>query len=246
MSILKQRFIVVVLLLLPLMVDAAPPQPYRAKYSVSADNIPMGEMWRTLTKDGDHLEFRTSMKTTGFVALFKKVKVEEVSKMQWSEKTKSAKPLSYHYLNIDNGKKREEGGVFNYTNQKVSYTYDGETKEFELSEIIDRLSYQVNLAESIRMGEKEITFQVIDKGVIRDYQFKVVGQDQIKVPAGKFNVIEVERVSNDSDRKTRFWCAIEWDFMMVKITQDDDGHTITSKLQSYELIPDEQKASSSD
>jgi hypothetical protein len=231
---LRQLFKLTLLLLLSFSVFAAPPLSYRAKYNVNADGIPMGEMWRILENNGDKLELKSSMKTTGFVALFKKVKVEETSQMLWDEKG-NAIPLGYHYKNVTNGKTREEHVSFNYAASKATSNYHNEINEYDYQGEFDKLTFQLNLAESIRRGEKEITFNVFDKGEIREYQFRVVGRDKIKVPAGSFDVIEVERVSSNSDRKTRFWCATERDYMMVKITQDDDGHTITSEMISYEL-----------
>ena len=231
---MRQLFKLTLLLLLSFSVYASPPLSYRAKYSVNADGIPMGEMWRILENNDDKLELKATMKTTGFVALFKKVRVEETSQMLWDEK-RNAIPLGYHYKNVTNGKTQEERVSFNYAANKATSNYRNKITEYDYQGEFDKLSFQINLAESVRRGEKEITFNVFDKGEIRDYQFKVVGRDKIKVPAGSFNVIEVERISSNSDRITRFWCATERDYMMVKITQDDGDHTITSEMVSYEL-----------
>ena len=108
---------------------------------------------------------------------------------------------------------------------------------------VDRLMVQL---EALRMvygmplpiQERRLNVTVVNDDDIKEYTLAVTGEETIKVPAGEFKTIRVERI-NDPKKTTRFWVAPELDYRLIKVEQQrkDDpvvGFALKSLPQALE------------
>lgn len=88
---------------------------------------------------------------------------------------------------------------------------------------VDRLLVQL---EALRLVEdmafpapqRELTVSIVDDDRIKQYTLAIIGEETIRVPAGEFSTIRVERI-NDKRKSTRFWVAPELGNLLIKVEQ---------------------------
>lgn len=233
MTSIKVIITTLALLLSPFVHANQPPKPFTALYKVKVDGITMGEMKRSLSiadNQGSML-LQTELYTTGFISMFKHDRFEE--KSLWRNGEKYPLPINYTYLYTNGKKSVFEQLNFQWDEGLVQSERDGKVTPVPIEPgTLDKLVYQMALRKDVAAGKKEINYEVADRGDIRTYRFIVHDEEPIKTPMGTYNAIKVERLSHNKERKTFLWYARELDYFVVKIVQDDDGHTFTSYLQS--------------
>lgn len=89
----------------------------------------------------------------------------------------------------------------------------------------DNLSYQLQLRLDLKANKPELNYQLIDKkGAVRHYQFKVSGQESLKLPYGTLDAVKVERVyKGKSDDQAVAWFAPSLDYALVRLWKAEDG-----------------------
>ena len=83
-----------------------------------------------------------------------------------------------------------------------------------------RLWVMAHVADDKPPGDVE--FSMADRTRVTTYKFALGRREQIKVPAGTFDTIIVQRV-DDPKKTMRFWIAPERDYTPVKVVQDQEG-----------------------
>lgn len=68
----------------------------------------------------------------------------------------------------------------------------------------------------------EVEFALVDDDRVRHYRFAITGRETLKLPAGTFETVKVERVDNP-DRISRYWVAPGAQWMPVKVESGRDG-----------------------
>jgi hypothetical protein len=87
---------------------------------------------------------------------------------------------------------------------------------------------------ALQQDKKDVTFNVADGGKLKEYRFKVVGQETLEVPAGTFATVKVTKLRNNKKRQTYVWCAPELNYLPVRIWQrETDDSVYTSDLESF-------------
>ena len=84
---------------------------------------------------------------------------------------------------------------------------------------LDRLSVQIAVQEGMNKGIFESSYNIIDKGRLRKYMYKIHSDDVIDTIFGKTNTIVIKRIIENNKRSTLTWYAIDHDFTPVKIEQ---------------------------
>ena len=121
---------------------------------------------------------------------------------------------------------------------KVSNTVEGHTWEMEIPQnALDKLVVQIAVMMDLAAGKKELVYDIADGGKLKEYRFAVVGKENIRVPAGEFEVLKIERIRKDNDRTTYLWCAPSLNYLPVRIEQieHEDGVTYLSELKQTSL-----------
>jgi hypothetical protein len=208
------------------------PPPFHAQYKFYAKSIHVGQATRTLThrKDGKWV-FETVAKTTGFIAFFKKIRIEERS-IFTMDKGK-IRPLEYTYQQ-KGIKPRFNRLSFDWARKQARNTFNKQTKIIALKRgTLDRLVYQVLLMQELKQGKRYLSYRVADKGKIKIYIPSLMGNERIETGIGELNTIKYERRSSNSKRRTIFWCAPSLHYLPVQVEHiEKNGDVFRMVLQS--------------
>lgn len=148
----------------------------------------------------------------------------ETTVFRWSE-TDHIIPIQYVYERNGLGRDREATVHFDWEN--LSVTNNVERKPWKMKipvETLDKLSYQLQIRTDMINNKPLLRYQIADGGRLKEYGFEVLGEEEVKTPAGRFRAVKVKRVREDEERSTFFWMAKDWDYMIVRLQQqEDDG-----------------------
>ena len=100
-------------------------------------------------------------------------------------------------------------------------------------EIFDKLSHQLNIHNNIRKNTNKISFNIIDESGVQEYQYNILGHEDIDTPLGQFSSIKIERnLPKSSSRSVIFWLSSEWEGVLLKMDQIINSIiTITLEIQ---------------
>jgi len=211
------------------------PPPFTAEYKVYAKGFSVGKGTRTLKrlKNGKYL-FKTVAETTGFISFFKKIRIEEQS-IFTRTKSGTIRPLKYTYRQKNGSKKRTNEVIFYWGKGMAKNTFKGETKMIALQEgTLDRLLYQLVLMQDLKQGKRKLKYIVADRGEIKVYTPKFLGNERVETGMGKLNSLKYMRVSNN--RRTTLWCARALHYLPVQVEHVEDGDVFSMLLQSVRKI----------
>ena len=104
-------------------------------------------------------------------------------------------------------------------------------------EIFDKLSHQLNIHNNIRKPTNKISFNIIDESGIQEYQYSILGYEDIDTPLGQFPSIKIERnLPKSSSRSVVFWLSSEWKGVLLKMDQMINGAiTVTLEIQEGQV-----------
>ncbi len=131
-------------------------------------------------------------------------------------------PRHYRYHRDGIGAE-DENFSLSFDRENAEVTDDkGVTREWPEG-AVDRLLVQL---EALRLVEdmafpapqRELTVSIVEDDRVKEYTLAVTGEETIRVPAGEFSTIRVERI-NDPRKSTRFWVAPELGNLLVKVEQ---------------------------
>lgn len=128
------------------------------------------------------------------------------------------------------GVTRVEQLTVDHDRNSARYQSKKRTREIPLRPgYLGPVSYQLQLARDLDSGAPLPSYQVIDRGKLKDYRFEVVGEETLATPLGAIRTLKLRRVRDNQERETLFWLAPAWHFLVVKLWQrEEDG-------QNYEL-----------
>ena len=81
----------------------------------------------------------------------------------------------------------------------------------------DRLSLTQQMRLDLQKGSNKFNYTLVRKGKFKPYQYHVVANEIINIGKGDYNSLLVERLEQDSSKKTRIWFALDWDFVILKM-----------------------------
>ena len=92
----------------------------------------------------------------------------------------------------------------------------------------DKLSYQIQLQKDLIEGRNNLKYAIADGGQMKEYRFEIVAEERLDTPMGEVDTVKVMRSRDDDDRVTYAWLAPKWDYLLVRLEQQEDGdsHTI--------------------
>ena len=208
------------------------PPAFSAEYKLYAKGVPVGQGIRTLSqrKDGKWF-FETVAKTTGFIAFFKSMSIEERS--IFTKTGKKIRPLKYTYYQKGN-KGRTNLLSFDWAKKEAINTFKNQTKMIALKRgTLDRVLYQVLLMQDLKQGKRYLSYRVADKGKIKIYTPRLIGKERIETGVGKLDTLKYEKRSSNSKRRTIFWCAPSLHYLPVQVEHvSKKGDVIRMVLQS--------------
>lgn len=161
--------------------------------------------------------------------------IEEITEFTWGDDGK-VEPLRYSYKRRGLGRNRDRRLEFDWNAGTVTNTLENTSWEMDVSkDIQDRLSYQVQLQRDLIDGRDNLSYQIADNGGLREYGFEVVDEEVLDTPLGKVNTVKVMRSRKNHDRVTYAWLAKDWDYLLVRLQQQEDGDSHTISITKAEL-----------
>lgn len=198
---------------------ATPPKNFEAVYKAKYHGISVTATRRLQTlADGSQV---FSFKADSWIA-----DLEEASVFRWSENDRIV-PIQYRYERTGLGRDRE--AVLNFDWATNTVVNNVERKPWKMAVpllALDKLSYQLQIRADLINDRPLLEYKIADGGRIKEYSFEVMGGEEVRTDAGRFMAIKVKRVREDEDRQTIFWMAKEWDYLIVRLQQqEEDGST---------------------
>lgn len=124
-------------------------------------------------------------------------------------------------------RKRNQKLVFDWQAGYANNQIKGYEWQSSLSQgLLDRLSQQAQLRVDMIAGHLKDTleYRVLDKERIKTYAVKQVGTEQLTLDDGTtIETVVLEQSRIDGDRVTRIWLAPQWNYLLIKLHQDDEG-----------------------
>lgn len=222
--------LILVLLLSPCLclaqVNALPP-PFKAYYDVHAGGVKVGEMQRELRRQGEDVYvFETVLYSTGMAAILKRHRAVEAS--TWQVEDGRVLPQSYT-LTYNRADAPLDRDVFDWEHGVAQSTRKGRTVDLPLAAgVMDKQLYQFALTRDLAHGVREATYQVVDRGRIRDYHLEVQGEETLATPLGDLRTVRLVK------GPTTIWCAVDLNYMLVKLAKEEDGLPLTSYITKLE------------
>jgi hypothetical protein len=99
---------------------------------------------------------------------------------------------------------------------------------------LDKLSTQLGMMQGLARNRTDFSFDVADGGTLKKFRYRVTGEETLKVPAGTYRTVRVEKLSDDDRRQTLAWCAPRLSFLPVRIwRRETDDTEYTSELEKF-------------
>ncbi len=210
--------------------DKIPPF-FEANYTLYSNDTKVGLMQRRFfqQEDGKYI-FRSESKTTGFIALIKKVHMLEVS--TWDLIGSYFTPLNYTYHRIKGKKERDAEINFNWEKKQITNRVNESTWHMQTQAgIQDKLLYQLSLMSDLKSAHIPENYTVADGGKIKQYIFKRINDEILKTPLGEFKTMKLSlHKSNNKKQETFLWCAYDLNFLPIKVTNTEKDDRLTTAI----------------
>ena len=204
------------------------PQNFVAVYTAQLKQAD-GQLSMTLKKeDGGLYSYELTTKPGGFWRII-------IDGSIWQKSTfilegnDVLRSQTYELIDTIRSKPRKSRANFDWEDSLITGHYKDRAIKLPLTgNIIDKVSLQIAIIMDIRRGIDQSEYYILDKDKIQVVQVNRNSSAMINVPFGKFEAIEINRSSPDSNRTNTLWLAPELDYIPVKITQEENGKIVFS------------------
>lgn len=209
------------------------PQSFDATYALHYDDLRIGVMKRSLTRNNDGSGvFESHGKLTGLAAMFRSDKITESS--HFMIKDGQLRPLSYSYLRTGSKKDKSETHRFDWSDLQVTSTTRNGGNLADISPgLLDKLLYQLAIMD-VDDPKSGLEFRLIDGTNQKTYQFAYKGEEALKTPMGTLKTLKFERIRSDqadgspNKRSTVLWSAPSLHNLPVRVDNVDRKGHLTS------------------
>ncbi|SDJ76331.1 Protein of unknown function [Ferrimonas sediminum] len=200
---------------------ANPLLPYRADYQVWRGNSQLGSGYYQLQQQQDGLYSLDYQSKVGW--LFLSDTRTEISEFRVNGTT--LMPSKYRMKRSGTGPDFHASISFDWQLQRIDAQYRDERKQLPWSQPrFDPLSYQLQLRLDVARGDTDMLYPIVYKNKERDYRYKVVGKETLRLPFGTLDTIKVARDRGEgSSRQTYLWLALDHHHVLAKLIQYKDG-----------------------
>ncbi len=213
-------------------------QEYHAQYVAEASGLAASaERHLQRLPDGS---YRLEMTLTARALGIELAQLRQSSDFVLPQGTGSAlQPL--RFLSEQTGISAESVGVtFDWAAMTAISHSDDEQWSIPLSPgVMDALSLQLALRRELLAGASgEFSFDLIDEDEKEVQRYRTLGRELLSTELGALDCLVVERIrEGDEDRRsTRFWLAVDWDYLLAGLEQiDRAGRKTRLSLQAAQL-----------
>lgn len=198
--------------------------PFSATYALNIDGR-TGTATRTLSQNGNSFTYRVSARAAGIAT----ANQSSTFSLTNGRVSPSSANTSYRIAGV--------GTTHNirFSGRQVVSTYRGKSVTLPTPQgAYDDLSLEMQIRQELLNGRFSGRYSLVKKDAIESTTFRRVGNARISVPAGTYDTVRIDRIHGDSSRATSFWLAPSLDYLPVKVSQTDDGKTISMSLSSIQ------------
>ena len=209
---------------------ATTPTPFTATYQVLQGDQVIGEATISLKSTALGWEYSNQTRGTGGLAAALGASSSEITRFRWNNN--APETVAYDYRMNAAIKSKQRATRVDWNSKQVSVD-DGKGAETYAAApgMVDRNTAPYAIGLALHDGKQAVTLPVAVKRNVENQQFKVAGNDDVKVPAGSFKAQRVERT--DKDQSFSAWYVPQKYLVPVKLTQSDGGN-LTLQLVSYQ------------
>lgn len=190
---------------------------YKATYTLFWHGIKVGNSIHTIRKvNADHFLVECTSKPLLSFLPFK-----SYEKSEFYLKNHQIYPIQYTYKTQE--KRKHKSGEILFNRQAALP-----------NKAQDKVSLYFQLRQDLAFAKNNFCYTVIEPARIKTYMFKMTGETNLKTPLGVLKTIQIEHLSDNRERLTKFWLAKDLDYLIIKLQQVKKGKMIAeSTLQSY-------------
>lgn len=210
-----------------LLVSATPaeadPIPFEATYRADFKGLPItAKALRSLEKRKDGRYVLTS-EAHSFLA-----NVTERSVFRWDGE--EVIPLQYEYVRKGLGRNRDETVHFDADARDATRGDNRGPSWVSIDRgVTDTLNYQLQMREDVARAvasgsnRTRFTYRIADGNRIKEYSFEIQGEELLKTHVGNLRTLRLARVDGSAKRETIFWLARDWQYLLVRLKQTENG-----------------------
>jgi len=172
--------------------------------------------------------YRESLNARNFLG-----KINEQSTFSLTDK-QQLRPTEYSYVRSVFGRTKTEVQRFDWQSNILHYRKNDSSKETPLAAgQLDMITHRLQLRRDLNAGHRVFSYPVISRGKLKQYDYRVVGNEVLQTAIGPLQTVRVERVV-DADSNSQFtaWLASDWEHLIVKLEQKKNGDSHQLKLRS--------------
>ena len=161
-----------------------------------------------------------------------------IERSEWIWEGHWLKPLEYRYERTGR-KSREIDIAFDWEANVARHDSPGASWRLPVPPgTMDKFSYILAMMHDFGRGKRNVEYTIADGGRrLKRYVLTGIGEERIETALGTFDTAVIRRERENSKRKTTFWCAIELDFLPVKVVHvEGDGKPMTLNIESLSGI----------
>jgi len=155
--------------------------------------------------------------------------LKETSLFDWQQQ--QPKPQVYQLKQSSVGKKKDELLEFDWSKLQVHHTTKKPAGTLDIpANAFDKLTYQLKMRLDLLNNKEPSIYTVAEKRKLKEYRFILLGSELLDTPVGKLETVKIKRDRGaSSKRQTTLWLAKDWDYLLVKIEQQEKG-------KNYEVV----------
>lgn len=203
--------------LLGLDVLAMEPIPFNAEYEVSFVGGIKAEADLVVEAVGQN---KFMMSSSAKIKVFGKTitSVDVNGDFLWG--ADNIQPQNYEYVQTGLGH-RSRSIAYDWSLSTANTLVNDDELSLPLDNImLDELSMYVEIQLQAAAGVEDIYLNVIDEDKIKEYHYRLLGEEALETDLGIFNTLKYLRVrGEESKRVTHLWLAKDWEYLVVQIQQ---------------------------
>lgn len=98
--------------------------------------------------------------------------------------------------------------------------------------MVDRILYQLLVPGHAATGVEEISYQFINRGQLKSYDFKRIGPETLTIGGQDIDTVKITRIDDNQEKETSVWLAPEMNYELIRIYHHDkDGADYEMELK---------------
>ena len=141
-------------------------------------------------------------------------------------------PEKYSYKRSILGVSNHEQQFFNWNDKQL--TYKKNKKSFDvllIADTLDMMTHKLQLRRDLAAGRTQLSYSVMARKKAKTYDYEIIGKEILTTSLGPLNTTKLRRVvKTGKKRETTVWLADDWDYLIVKLSHQDDGESHQLKI----------------